>query len=394
MTHIKNFLRSHFPQAFTLGRNVFNVLFVAIKWQYLTRSGDEAKYFRTCKTGQGQLLNLWGGINSIENPLRLNFLEITKLAPSILLNYKHFNPTIRVNGKTLKLMWRVSDYTMPMDYDKKGNPRIGHTSRSKNEDDFEGIISAELPIPFQKILDTPINQKLLQESLISNLDESLAKLQLPVCKVFVEDPRMHQGEDSIITAIARFGNLRPGNTIRNHTRMIIINSKTNVGTIVHSDNDNLIEKNWVVIKHIERDLIMLKRSNPQEIIYVDTMTGLTKSLPCNVLIKKKNCANLNGGSGFVLIDDLYYLRVARIQFPLAKLGLTRINVIVKHDLNFLEISRSKPFVFQSLGVEICNGFAYNENYFFFSWGQDDRSMYVGSCRKSDLLNWYSNNLQN
>jgi hypothetical protein len=138
---------------------------------------------------------------------------------------------------------------------------------------------------------------------------------------------------------------------------------------------------------------MLKRSNPQEIVSVDTISGIAKSLPSIDLIKKKNYLELNGGSGFVLVDNLYYLRVARIQFSLAKLGRTRVSVIVKHDLNFTEISRSKPFIFQSLGVEICNGFAYSHDTFYFSWGQDDRSMYVGYCRKRDLLNWYNKNLQ-
>lgn len=393
MIEIKNYLRSSFPRVFAFAKGVFNTLFVLIKWQYLAKNGKEAKYFRTCKNGELQLLKLWQGNNSVYNPLRLDIIEITELIPVILTNYNHFNPTIRINGKALQVMWRVSDYRMPMDYDVNGNPRIGHTERFEGDIDFERIITSTLPIPFQKHQDTPQNQQELQVGFVSKLPKCLEELQLTNNEIFVEDPRLHPEGVSVVTAIARFGNFRPSNNLPNPTRMIIINTDSNVSTIVHSGTDKLIEKNWVVIKHLGSEILMLKHSHPQEIVSVETTTGLAKSFTASDLIADRTQPVLNGGSAFLLIDNAYYMRVARIQIPLAKLGRTRISVIVMHDLSFREISRSKPFIFRTLGVEVCNGFAYNQSRFFFSWGQDDKCMYVASCGKDDLLDWYHKNLQ-
>jgi hypothetical protein len=393
LRRLKEFLRTSFPCGFALARNIFNICYVAIKWHYRTRNGVEAKYFRTCKSGELKLLKLWEEKNNLRNPLQLDILEITQLVPTILLSFNHFNPTIRINRNTLQVMWRVSDYTMPMEYNKIGKPRIGHTVRSEGENDFEGIISAELPIPFRSILDSPMNQEMLQLRGISNLNYSIEKLKLLDRNVFVEDPRLHAGYGNLVTAIARFGNLRPNANRPNHARMILINDIDGSGTIVHSDTDKYIEKNWVVIEQLGTELIMLKQSHPQEIVSVDSLTGVAKSITSSEFVKNRPRTALNGGSAFVLIDNAYYMRVARIQIPLPNLGITRISVIVMHDLSYREISRSKPFIFQKLGVEVCNGFAYNASSFIFSWGQDDKSMFIASCEKNDLLDWYYNNVQ-
>jgi hypothetical protein len=280
-----------------------------------------------------------------------------------------------------------------MEYDRIGKPRIGHTVRSEGENDFEGIISAELSIPFQSILDTPVNQELLTILDVSNLDYSIERLKLVNRDLFVEDPRLHPGDGNLITAIARFENFRPNGNRPNHARMILINEIERSGTIVHSDTDKYIEKNWVVIEQLGTELIMLKQSHPQEIVSVDSLTGVAKSITSSESIKDRPSSVLNGGSAFVLIDNAYYMRVARIQIPLPNVGVARISVIVMHDLSYREISRSKPFIFQKLGVEVCNGFAYNASSFIFSWGQDDRSMFIASCEKNDLLDWYYNNVQ-
>jgi hypothetical protein len=389
----KEFLRSSFPNAFALARDMFNVFYVAFKWQYRTRNGLEAKYFRTCKSGELKLLKLWEDKNSLRHPLKLNGIEVTQLVPTILRSFNHFNPTIRICGGSLQLLWRVSDYTMPMEYDKYGKPRIGHTSRLDGEKDFEGIITAELSIPFRSGQDFPVNQELFSLDAISNLSESIEGFNLNDHDVYVEDPRLHPSHGDVFTAIARFGNLRPDVQRLNHTRMIVINRILRSGTIINSDTDKHMEKNWVVIQQLGAELVMLKQSQPQEIAYVDSVTGVAKSLVSSGNVKNEAKAALNGGSAFVLIDNSYYMRVARVQFPLPRIGISRVSVIVMHDLEFREVSRSKPFVFQRLGVEVCNGFAYNESSFMFSWGQDDRSMYIATCDKNVLLDWYFSNLQ-
>ena len=54
----------------------------------------------------------------------------------------------------------------------------------------------------------------------------------------------------------------------------------------------------------------------------------------------------------------------------------------------------KPFVFNKLGVEICNGLMIKDDLVYFSWGEDDLEMYVGRCSKAELMDWFNENLQN
>ena len=86
------------------------------------------------------------------------------------------------------------------------------------------------------------------------------------------------------------------------------------------------------------------------------------------------------------------MRVARIKFSIRNIGRARLSVLVKHDLNFREISRSRAFVFRETSIEICNGLDYDGSNFYFSWGENDRKMYVGSCAKKDLIDWFESNL--
>jgi len=88
------------------------------------------------------------------------------------------------------------------------------------------------------------------------------------------------------------------------------------------------------------------------------------------------------------------MRVARLQFQIYGLGGCRISVLVLHDLKFKEVARSKPFIFNKLGVEICNGLMVKDDLVFFSWGEDDMDMCVGRCSKAELMRWFNENLQN
>jgi hypothetical protein len=59
-----------------------------------------------------------------------------------------------------------------------------------------------------------------------------------------------------------------------------------------------------------------------------------------------------------------------------------------HDLSFNEIGRTIPFVFRKLSIEICNGLEFDGKDFIFSWGEDDREMFVGKVEMRKLLNWF------
>jgi hypothetical protein len=175
--------------------------------------------------------------------------------------------------------------------------------------------------------------------------------------------------------------------------MIVIDLATNGGIIVPGSDPSKWEKNWVVIQELENSLLFLNQSKPAIINKVHTKTGVSERLEIQEDKSRQYFANLNGGSPFVRIDSKHFLRVARLTFPIYPIGVTRISVLVLHDLDFKEVARSKPFIFNKLGVEVCNGLLVKDGVVYFSWGEDDLEMYVGWCTKEELMHWFNENLQ-
>jgi hypothetical protein len=102
--------------------------------------------------------------------------------------------------------------------------------------------------------------------------------------------------------------------------------------------------------------------------------------------------NLSGGSQFVKIPGDQFLRVARRRLPVEGKGLVHFSYLLIYDssLNLLKISR--PFAFRKVGFEICNGLMLtNDNLLYFSWGEDDRKLYVMSAKLSEVLTWIDEN---
>jgi hypothetical protein len=105
--------------------------------------------------------------------------------------------------------------------------------------------------------------------------------------------------------------------------------------------------------------------------------------------------NLSGGSQFVRIPSGQFLRVARARFPVEGKGLVHFSYLLLHDENLHPIKISRPFIFRKIGFEICNGLLLtNDGSVFFSWGEDDRKLYVMSAKLSDVLSWLESNESN
>jgi predicted GH43/DUF377 family glycosyl hydrolase len=342
--------------------------------------------------GESQLNKIWKGSGrNVQNPLFIEILKVQKVLPSILPDYYHFNPTLQINGSHVSLFWRVSSNALPVNYDTRGHP----TNLEKEkifEEDFENIISGNLDLDLDLDLDTviPSSQKVLAPLMIENY-KVVDDLEVPDKTIFLEDPRAHKINGRYITAIARVGTVK--SDWQGISRMVLIDTQEVCAKIITSDNDRRVEKNWVVIQEQENSIIMLQHSNPQVIVRVDKKSGSAETISRESPNFIAETRNVNGGSSFVLVDNSFYLRVARLQFTLGTLGRIRVSSLVKHDLQFREVSRSMPFVFQGLGVEICNGFVFNEDRFHFTWGRNDREMYIGTCNKNDLLNWYETHKQ-
>ena len=145
-----------------------------------------------------------------------------------------------------------------------------------------------------------------------------------------------------------------------------------------------IEKNWVPIDVSNGLVRILYSSNPLQVIEMDLNTGVQR----NLIPVKQSKSNLSGGSQFVKLNNGEYLRVARKRFAVFNRGRIHLSYLVIHDANLIEIKRSRPFIFQTIGFEICNGLSLNkEGEIVFSWGENDRKMFLATALLEDLLKW-------
>ena len=393
ISHLLKSTREISPKGYSVVSWVFHFFYVLCRWQRFILDLHELSSFRRSKLGESHLNKVWKGSGSnFKNPVFIDILKVQKILPSILPDYFHYNPTLQVNNSHLNLFWRVSSNTLPINFDKRGDSSNIAQERFY-EENFERIISGNLDLDLDLDLDivTPSSQIVFDQLVIGNYHEIVDDLDIPDKSIFLEDPRAHRENGRYITAIARVGTIK--SDWRGITRMVLIDIQEACAKIISSDNDRRVEKNWVVIQEYENSLIMLQHSNPQVIVNVDKKSGYAETVSGNPdnFIAEPN--NVNGGSPFVLVDNSFYLRVARRQFISGSRVGVRLNLLVKHDLQLREVSRSTPFVFQELGVEICNGLALDGDRFYFTWGKNDREMYIGTCNKNDLLGWYETHKQ-
>ena len=154
--------------------------------------------------------------------------------------------------------------------------------------------------------------------------------------------------------------------------------------VLKSPLNNSIEKNWVPIEVSNGWLKILYSSNQLQIIDVDLDTGhQSNSVPIS-----QSKTVLNGGSQFLKLHDGRYLRVARKRFAVIYRGRVHLSYLVLHDENFIELKRSRPFIFQTVGFEICNGLIQtSEGEIIFSWGENDRKMFLATASLENLLRW-------
>ena len=107
-----------------------------------------------------------------------------------------------------------------------------------------------------------------------------------------------------------------------------------------------------------------------------------------------NNPRLNGGSQAVLLNNGNFIRVARRKYAWPKYGWIYFNYFVLHNSNFEEISRSKPFIFEQLGIEICNGLALNDGDLILSWAKNEREVYTSKIPLNCVLSDFENVAKN
>jgi hypothetical protein len=368
-------------------RLVLGFFITVFKYKKISLDPKMINYIMYCNWSEAQLKTLYRNDHSHRNPLKLGVITTQKIEPRSLPEYYHYNPTLQLQNGIIRVFWRVSGYSLSLHTDELGR---WNGSKAKKTEYFEriatGVLDAKAELNFGQIS----QESVLPEIEIVNRVEILNALGLKDIELYVEDPRAHEGSNRYLTACTRIGEI--GNSFY---RMIVIDLAKNTGKIVSSPDSRKMEKNWVVIEELENCLLFLNQSKPLLIDRVNLNTGISERLAIQENEILPNSKNLNGGSPFVRFDSKHFIRVARLHFPVYSISDgCRFNVLVLHNLEFKEVARSKPFIFNKLGVEICNGLLVVDDYFYFSWGLDDIEMYVGKCSKIDLMLWFKENLQN
>jgi hypothetical protein len=295
--------------------------------------------------------------------LKLHFLEeITHIKLSSERNLWNLNPTITQTGK-LEIYYRKTTGALFPEAKLNGISRIDNPSK-----DFKNAVM----------------RLELADDMSMTKQETVIDLKGSPC---LEDVRAITFQDRtlLIGTLVLTSSPNPWSST-----VAIYDTLTKRTLQLKSPNNRRIEKNWVPIEINGKILRLLYSSSPTHIIEVDLINGEQKSsILDNTKISKKP---LNGGSQFITLNDGSYLRVARKRFSVIGMGRIHLNYFVHHDINLMEIGRSRPFIFRTLGFEICNGMRLEKSgVIYVTWAENDRDMFIACCRTQNILDFISTN---
>ena len=337
--------------------------------------------------GEQLLKAHWLGKFDYRSPLRIQNMHVKELVSNHSTKEEYnYNPSIKKSDDIFEVYWRKSNYAVPL---QSAASQFELNQKYDSEKNFEKIVYGTFRFDKYTSKIKIFNQKTLEILNVYKVSPSTSRREILKGVFHFSDPRLHSIKSKFITSVVHYKKKSSDNSGL-YIGMAIINRITSSALLINSGDDSLIQKNWVVAEEQTDSLIMLKSTYPFILKQIEIDSGQCK-INETISHSQNVASNLNGGSPFVLVDD-FYMRVARIKFSIRNIGRARLSVLVKHDLNFREISRSRAFVFRETSIEICNGLDYDGSDFYFSWGENDRKMYVGSCAKKDVLDWFESNL--
>jgi hypothetical protein len=314
-----------------------------------------------------------------EKPLLLNFEYIQEITTSLRNDLFNYNPTLVLHNKQLKIFWRISNCSTSPKTDWRGITKNVYPKIGK----IEGIGTGELIFDSETI--SLINEE-IAIPISSNHFEHLEN-PYPGFQSTLEDPRAIC-TDEILLLLNTCQIPNSGGDPRNGL-MALYNCANKDLILLNLPEESSVQKNFTIINSNRNVIRLLKSSNPHTVLEFDKNNGnLVKKLEN----KQNNKSFLHGGSPFVLVDNEYYFRIARQRFNLKNLFKIHLSYLVMHDLTFNEIGRTKPFILQNYAYEICNGLVEIENNFHFSWGENDKKIYVGVISKRDLIRFFHENI--
>ena len=346
-----------------------------------------SRILRALIRGERLLKTHWLGKFDYINPLKIKNMRIKELVTSHSTKEEYnYNPSVKKSDDIFEVYWRISNYAIPL----QSTSSLGESNQKyDSEENFEKIAYGTFRFEKDTSKIKILNQKTLEIRNVYKFSSLTRRKEKLKGNFYFTDPRLHSIKSKVLTCVVHYKK-NSSDYDGLYIGMAIVNRIKNSAVLINHIDNSSIQKNWVVAEEQNDNLIMLKSTHPLVLEHIEIDSGQCKRN--ETIPNSQNIAfNLNGGSPFVLVDD-FYMRVARLKFSIRDIGRARLNVLVKHDLNFREISRSRAFVFRETSIECCHGLDYDGDNFYFSWGENDRKMYFGSCTKKDLIDWFESNL--
>jgi hypothetical protein len=342
---------------------------------------------RHWKYDEAILARLMGSKGAVQYPKLIPLIGVTELITSIHPELYHYNPSLKNTPTSIKIFWRISNYSDSPEMGRMGLKKDLKKRKARSTALVNGVGTAIVLVEDKVCMTQIIDEEIVIFPEIDSSHLVAGGTKENFNSITFEDPRCVDNVDDLIILTAS-DLVDTGSENQKRQQVAVFDLLTNKADIIASPFNRLIEKNWTPIKREESEILFLYSSSPEILIKSNSSDQYEiEILECN----ESRQLEVNGGSQFVLVDSSFYLRVARSRFSLRRLWEIHVSFIIMHDLNFREIARTKPFIFKKYSYEICNGFILRDNYFYFSWGENDEKMFFGKMKKNDLITWIEQN---
>jgi len=143
-----------------------------------------------------------------------------------------------------------------------------------------------------------------------------------------------------------------------------------------------IEKNWVPIES-KTNIKILYSSNPLTIITFDPSTELVSTESSEI----SSPVSLNNRTQIIATPHpcIPFIRIASKKYAHSKVGYTPFHYFEIFSKNLEPVKLSRPFIFSSIQMEMCQGLALKEDLLVLSWTELDKFSKIGSIHLETVL---------
>jgi hypothetical protein len=296
-------------------------------------------------------------------------------------NLHQFNPSVASVHDGLKICWRISDnYDHPAT-NLSGEPKVKPFGGECNGIGYGKIMDENLYGNFEIT-----NSQVLIEPAAKQRSEKHMIQDAYARQLDFEDPRFIDGDSNTLILHGKYTSRGPHDTDPLYV-VVLFDIQNDDFSVLNIKSRMRVEKNWVTVNSDAESYKILRSTDPFLLISVDKIDCEVTELTTH----DGTIGDLHNGSNFLLVDEKFYIRVVRRTISLNGLRGVRVNFLIIHDLNLVEISRSMPFLFEEFSCEICNSIALYKDSVYFAWGKNDEAGYIGYIEKHSLLDWIEKN---